>query len=113
MVQTKSGAKKKRKYFAYLAGGEGCLLLEKVIGHVKPEAVFSLDDLTNLQSNHRLMTLYLRGMQEGLATIEDVLKYQDNIAAILRAGRADVELTDDVQKNAQVINETLITVEGG
>ncbi len=87
--------------------------MEKLIEHVKPEAVFSLDDLTNLQSNHRLMTLYLRGMREGLATIEDVLKYQDNIAAILRAGHAAVELTDDVQKNAEVINETLITVEGG
>ncbi len=87
--------------------------MEKLIEHARSKAVFSLHDLTNLQSNHRLMTLYLRGMREGLATIEDVLKYQDNIAAILRAAHAAMELTDDVQKNAEVINETLITVEGG
>lgn len=87
--------------------------MEKLIEHAKSEAVFSLDDLTSLQSNHRLMTLYLRGMREGLATFEDVRKYQDNIAAILRATHAAVELTVDVQKNAEVINETLITVQGG
>jgi hypothetical protein len=87
--------------------------LEKLIEHAKSEAVLSLDDLTSLQSNHRLMTLYLRGMREGLATFADVRKYQDNIAAILRAAHAAVELTDDVQKNAEVINETLIAVQGG
>ncbi len=87
--------------------------MEKLTLHVRPEALFSLDDLTSLQSNHRLMTLYLRGVRDGLATFEDVRKYQENIAAILRATHAAVELTDDVWRNAEVINETLMTVTGG
>ncbi len=87
--------------------------MEKLTLHARSEALFSLDDLTSLQSNHRLMTLYLRGVRKGLATFADVRKYQDNIAAILRAAHTAVELTDDVQKNAEIINETLITVHGG
>jgi len=87
--------------------------LENLTLHARSEIVFSLDDLTSLQSNHRLMILYLRGMREGLATFADVRKYQDNIAAILRATYAALELTDDVWKNAEVINETLMTVKGG
>jgi hypothetical protein len=87
--------------------------LTNVIEHAGPGTVFSLDELTSLQSNHRLMTLYLRGVREGLATFEDVRKYQDNIAEVLRVAHMALSLTDDVQRNAEVINETLITVQGG
>jgi hypothetical protein len=87
--------------------------LTNVIEHAGPGAVFSLDELTSLQSNHRLMTLYLRGVREGLATFEDVRKYQDNIAEALRLAHMALSLTDDVWRNAEVINEILRTVRGG
>ncbi len=87
--------------------------MTNVIEHAGPGAVFSLDELTSLQSNHRLMTLYLRGVREGLATFEDVRKYQDNIAEVMRAARVALSLTDDVWRNAEDINEILHTVRGG
>jgi hypothetical protein len=87
--------------------------LTNVIEHAGPGAVFSLDELTSLQSNHRLMTLYLRGVREGLATFEDVRKYQNNIAEVLRAAHVALSLTGDVHRNAEVINEILRTVRGG
>jgi hypothetical protein len=91
----------------------GDTLLTNVIEHIGAETVFSLDELTSLQSNHRLMTLYLRAVRERLATFEDVRKYQDNIAAILRAAHVALSLTDDVWRNAEDINRILHTVRGG
>lgn len=85
----------------------------KAIEHDGTEIMFSFDELTSLQSNHRLMMLYLRGVREGLATFEDVRKYQDNIAEVLRAAHVALSLTDDVWRNAEDINEILRMVRGG